>query len=69
MAFKKHPSVAPWEEWKVNNSVLFRGTADGEYLENRLAAAFSAGWFACEQAVTDALGTSARARRKAGGDD
>lgn len=65
----KHPSIQRWEEFKANNPRLFTSGAEGKYLENRISAAFSAGWFACEQAVTDAIGTSARARRKADGDD
>jgi len=60
---KRHPVADAWDAWKTNNPELFRGTADGEYLVNRISAAFSAGWFAAEQAVTEALMCNAREPR------
>lgn len=52
---KKHPCAVAWYAWKARNVSLFRGDARDQYLENRLNAAFLAGWSECEQAVTKAL--------------
>jgi hypothetical protein len=60
---KKHPCTVAFEAWKARNPTLFNGEPAGRYLANRIDEAFQAGWFECEQVVTDALGTSVRARR------
>lgn len=58
----RHPVADAWDDWKANNPLLFAGKADGQYLDNRISAAFFAGWFAAEQCVTEALRCNARER-------
>ena len=51
----RHPVVVAWDNWRMNHPRILDGTADGQYLRNRLQEAFQAGWQAAEDAVEAAL--------------
>lgn len=60
---KKHPLAIAWDEWKAANPKSFAAKTLGTkapdvYLENRIAAAFSAGAVAQRQIYLKALASA-----------
>lgn len=52
---KRHPAAIAEDAFIANNPTLLRGSASGEYLENRLRQAFSEGWAAAAKAAKAGL--------------
>jgi hypothetical protein len=54
---KRHPEAHAWQSWRDGDEGQgsLAGSAAGEYLENRLWAAYIAGWKAASERVNQAL--------------
>ncbi len=52
---KKRPCVMAWDKFLEEHPTFMAGTTSGEYLKNRLRAAFESGWYEAERRVVAAL--------------
>ena len=67
-AIAKHPCAITRDQFENENAGLFRGSADGKYLRNRIVAAYEQGWFdrdsacKCSEAHAPAVPASAEGK-------
>ena len=65
---KRHPEAIAWSRWilSAEGKGCMKGMAEGRYLENRLACAFSAGYQTCVKLLTQPVEERTPGERKEG---